>query len=148
MCARPVTDGLIRHTGPKHIWQLAKLPPKNKNFLFCYPDSFVKLLTASTAFDTARQQNSDNNQRTTPKNRCQRIANAKKVHVHTIHQNYQRQIRRKYQRCTERTPHKRRHHRWMHRMQRQWDDDSRDRLANNRGICAHYSPYCVVTGTH
>ena len=41
------------------------------NFLFCYCDSFVKLLTASTAFETVRQQNANNNghRRTTKERR-------------------------------------------------------------------------------
>ena len=149
LCIGPVTAGVIRHTGPKHICRLAKLPPKYINFLFCYRDRFVKLLTASTSFETARQQNTDNNghQRTT-KDRRQRTdvwrsADSKKGHVHTSHQKYQRQRRRKYQRCTERTPRKRRHCR-----QRQQENESRGRFVSSRGTCAHSAPYCVVTGTH
>ena len=46
-----VTAGVIRHTGPKHIWRLSKLTPKKINFLFFYRNIFVKLLTTSTAFD-------------------------------------------------------------------------------------------------
>ena len=61
LCAGPVTAVVIRHTGPKHIWRLAKLPPKHINFLFCYCDSFVKQLTASTSFEISRKQNSNNN---------------------------------------------------------------------------------------
>ena len=40
----------------KNIWRLAKLPPNHINFLFCCRDSFVKLLTASTDFETARHK--------------------------------------------------------------------------------------------